>query len=107
VLLNYGVLLGVVAAQPAIAKNHARQAQMGNLKADIRLPHPGLTGVGQPLLDPEPPLVFTVIPAFLFQIFARHNLLLSMTKSWKAWRHDSLCGAQAFHPSHDHNAGEP
>ena len=90
VLLNYGVLLGVAADQPAILKNHARQAQMGNLKADIRLAHRGLTAARQTLLGPESPLIFTVIPSFLFQIFVRHKVLLLMAHEWKARRHDNL-----------------
>ena len=106
VLLNYGLLLVVVAAKPAIPKNNARKAQMGNLKADIRFPHPGLTGVGQTLLGPQPPFILTVIYAPFFQVFVRHKVLLFMAHEWKAWGHDILLGAWAFYRSHYHNAGK-
>jgi hypothetical protein len=86
VLLHYDVLLGVVANQKARSKNQGPQAQMGNLMANIRLPHSGSTGVDSPLLGPKPWLIFALIYLPFFLVVVGHKVLLLTISAWKACR---------------------
>jgi hypothetical protein len=92
VLLNDGLLLGVVSDKPAIAKHYAFKAQMGKPEAEIGLSPPGWTGFGQTLLGPEPPLIFPVIPSSLFRVFVGQNMLLPVENLSSTWRQLILLG---------------